>query len=148
MRMPVRTLFVAAIALLGATAAQAQITETITFKTNFPFTVGNTTYPAGSFNVKRADDTDVSVLEITNGTTATLFAIEPESQAPTQKVKDEVVFKKYGDNYVLSDIWDSVDGTGARAEVSRAEQRHAKKHGTPTKASVKSARMKMKTSGS
>lgn len=145
MRMPVPTLLcAAALALIGATSVHAQVTETITFKTTFPFTVGNTTYPAGSFTVKRADDNDLSVLEITNGTTATIFEIEPESAAPTQKVKDEVVFKKYGEHYVLSDIWDSADASGARAQVSRAEQRHAKKHGgEPMKTSVKSSRAKM-----
>jgi hypothetical protein len=148
MRMPVSTLLcAAAITLIGAMPARAQVTETITFKTTFPFTVGNTTYPAGSFTVKRADDNDLSVLEITNGTTGTIFEVQPESAPPTEKVKDEVVFKKYGEHYVLSDIWDSADASGARAQVSRAEQRHAKKHGgEPTKTSVKSSRMKMKSS--
>jgi hypothetical protein len=55
-------------------------------------------------------------------------------------VKDEVVFKKYGNQYVLSEIWDSADGTGARLAVSQSEQRHAKKEGTPTKESVTTSR--------
>jgi hypothetical protein len=141
MKIAIRTgMFVVLAGLMGATVASAQVTETIQFQTTFPFTVGNTSYPAGSFTIKPAEDTDLSVLEISNGTTTTLLVVEAESPEPNQPVKDEVVFKKYGDQYVLSDIWDQSDGTGARAEMSRAEQRQAKQQGTPTKESVSTSR--------
>jgi hypothetical protein len=140
MKITIRTLtFVMLAGLLSATAASAQVTERMQFTTTFPFTAGNTKYPAGSFTISPSDDTDNGVLEISNGTTTTLLVVEPESANPNQPVKDEVVFKKYGDQYVLSDIWDSADGTGARLETSKAEQRHAKK-GAPTKESVSASR--------
>ena len=133
-------MFVAAAALIGATVASAQVTETVQFKTAFPFTVGNTTYPAGSFTIKPADDGDNTLLEVSNGSIATLLLVEPEQPNPNQPVKDEVVFKKYGDRYVLSDIWDQADGTGVRAQPSIAERRHAAKHGEPTRESVSTSK--------
>jgi hypothetical protein len=134
-------MFASLTTLIGATAASAQMTERMQFKTTFPFTAGNTTYPAGTFSVKPADDADNTVLEISNGTTTTLLVVQPEELHPNQKVKDEVVFRKYGDRYVLSDIWDASSGTGARAEMSAAERRHAAKHhGKPTKESVPSSK--------
>jgi hypothetical protein len=141
MMMFIRTLMFGALTtLMGATAAHAQVTEAMQFKTTFPFTVGNTKYPAGSFTIKPADDGDNTVLELTNGKITTVVLVEPEAPNPNQAVKDEVVFNKYGDEYVLNEIWDSADGTGARAERSLAETRHAKKHGAPTKESVSSSR--------
>jgi hypothetical protein len=142
MKIGIRTAtFVMLAGLVGASAAHAQVTDTMQFKTAFPFTVGNTTYPAGSFTVKPADDVDLNVMELSNGTTTTLITLEPEMPAPNQSLKDEVVFKKYGDKYVLSDIWDSAAGSGARAEMSTAEKRHAKKNGPPTKESVQCSKL-------
>jgi hypothetical protein len=142
MKNGIRTLtFITLTALLGATAAHAQVTEAVHFKTAFPFTVGNTTYPAGTFTVKPADDGDYSVLEISNGKITTLLEVEPETAGANQRVKDEVVFNKYGDQYVLSDIWDQADQSGVHAQPSKAGQRHAKKHGAePTKESVSTAK--------
>jgi hypothetical protein len=142
MKIGVRTLlFVMLTGLVGATAASAQVTETMQFKTTFPFTVGNTTFPAGSFTVKPADDGDNTVLEISSGKTVALLEVEPETMGPNQQVRDEVVFKKYGDQYVLCDIWDQADGSGVHAQTSRAEQRYAKKHGgEPTRESVSVSR--------
>ena len=142
MKTTVRTMmFVTLTALVGATAAHAQVTDKMEFKTAFPFTVGNTKYPAGSFTVRPADETDPNVLEITNGTITTLVMVEPELPRPTQAVKDEVVFKKYGNEYVLREIWDGADGTGARTEMSPAERHHSKKNGAPTKESVTASKI-------
>jgi hypothetical protein len=142
MKIGIRTLmFVTLTGLVGATTANAQVTETMQFKTAFPFTVGNTTYPAGTFTVKPADDGDNTVLEISDGKTTTLLEVQPETAGPNQRVNDEVVFKKYGNQYVLCDIWDQADGSGVRTETSRAEQRYAKKHGAePTRESVSASR--------
>jgi hypothetical protein len=135
-------MFVPLVGLLGVTAAHAQVTETIQFKTAFPFTVGDTTLPAGHYTIRPANDgTDLSVLEISNGMRSALLLVEPESPRNiNQPVKDEVVFNKYGDRYVLSDIWDAADGSGSHVEMSPAEQRQIAQSGSPTQESVNSVR--------
>ena len=53
----------------GAALAHAQVTDPVEFTTSFPFTVGNTTMPAGSYEIRR--DTD-------NGT---VYRIESAEEA-------------------------------------------------------------------
>jgi hypothetical protein len=128
-------------ALAGVATAQAQITVPMEFKTAFSFSAGNTTFPAGRFTIRPVDDNEPSVLELSNGTVTTLVVVQPQSGNANDPVKDVVVFNKYsGDQYVLSEIWDSTDQSGARTEASVVEQRHAKKHGTPAKESVTATR--------
>jgi hypothetical protein len=48
----------------------------------------------------------------------------------------QVVFNKYGDQYVLSQIWDTADGSGAKLEATPVERRLAEQRGSPTTESV------------
>jgi hypothetical protein len=50
MRMATRLVLAAAVFVTAtAASANAQVTDRITFKTNFAFVAGNTTLPAGSY---------------------------------------------------------------------------------------------------
>jgi hypothetical protein len=125
--------------LLGSivpVAAGVQIISRITFSTTFPFTVGNTKFPAGSYSIRPLDD-DSEIMEISSadGKTSALFETM-STELPRPPSKGEVVFKKYGDNYVLSEIYEPGSKTGAMAIKSHAERQHAKKGGTPSKESV------------
>jgi hypothetical protein len=117
-------------------AAGVQITSRVTFSTTFPFTVGNTKFPPGSYSIKPMDDNS-EIMEITSadGKTSALFETTA-AEAAKMPSKGEVVFKKYGDNYVLSEIFEPGSKTGSMTIKSHAEQQHAKKNGTPTKESV------------
>jgi hypothetical protein len=125
--------------LLGAIVpviAGVQIINRVTFSTTFPFTVGNTKFPAGSYSIKPLDD-DSEIMEISSadGKTSALFETMA-TELPKTPSKGEVVFKKYGDNYVLSEIYEPGSKTGAMTIKSHAERQHAKKGSTPTKESV------------
>jgi hypothetical protein len=124
--------------LIGsATAIAQQFSDKVAFATTFPFSVGNTTLPAGKYVVRPLED-DKSVLEVSgvNTTTTVMFDVEPTSSEQPHN-KGEVVFKKYGDKYVLSEVWQEGSTAGALAVKSRLEQMHEKKAGAaPTKQSV------------
>jgi hypothetical protein len=125
--------------LLGSivpVTAGVQIISRVTFSTTFPFTVGNTKLPAGSYSIRPLDD-DSNVMEISSadGKTSALFETRT-TELPNTPSKGEVVFKKYGDNYVLSEIYEPGSKTGAMTIESHAERQHAKKSSTPTKESV------------
>jgi hypothetical protein len=125
--------------LLGAIVpitAGVQITSRVTFSTTFPFTVGNTKFPPGSYSIKPLDD-DSEIMEISSadGKTSALFETLA-AELPKTPSKGEVVFKKYGDSYVLSEIYEPGSKTGAMTIKSHAERQHAKKSGTPSKESV------------
>jgi hypothetical protein len=125
--------------LLGAivpVTAGVQIINRVTFSTTFPFTAGNTKFPAGSYSIRPLDD-DSEIMEISSadGKISALFETMT-TELPRTPSKGEVIFKKYGDSYVLSEIYEPGSKTGAMTIKSHAERQHAKKSGAPTKESV------------
>jgi hypothetical protein len=127
MKLLVRSFGVAGALLMlaGVHDASAQITDSVEFTTSFPFTVGNATVPAGSYTV--APDVDnPSILQLTGGRTSVLFETN-SAQARETPSKTEVVFKRYGDGYVLKDIWMEGESIGAESLTAEPE-RHMMKH--------------------
>ncbi len=121
---------------IGPASARSQITTGVTFKTAFPFTIGNTKLPAGSYTIRPMEDgSDIMEISSADGKTSALFETMT-SDLPKTPSKGEVVFKKYDDNYVLSEIYEQGSKSGAMVIKSHAERQHAKKSGAPTKESV------------
>jgi hypothetical protein len=106
--------------LAGVQNASAQLDETVEFTTSFPFTVGYATVPAGTYTV-RPDDDNPRILELSGGHTAVLFQTYIV-EAANRPAKTEVVFKRYGDGYVLKDLW--VEGSDSGAESTAVEAEH------------------------
>jgi hypothetical protein len=112
--------------LAGVQNASAQITGPVEFTTSFPFTVGNAMVPAGSYTIT-PDDTDPQILELT-GAHGSVFFQTDYAEARQTPSKTEVVFKRYGDRYVLKNIW--VVGSTSGAETTAVEgERHVLKRG-------------------
>jgi hypothetical protein len=105
----------------GIQSASAQITYPVEFTTSFPFTVGNSTVPAGSYTVT-PDDDNPAMLRVTGAHTSVF--VETQNAAPRQvPAKTEVVFNRYGDGYVLKAIW--IEGSNEGAETLPVEgERH------------------------
>jgi hypothetical protein len=97
---------------------------TVEFATSFPFTVGLATVPAGSYTI-RPDDDNPAILLLTGARASVMFqTISAEAREVPSKT--EVVFKRYGNGYVLKDIW--VEGSTIGAEATPAEgERHIAK---------------------
>jgi hypothetical protein len=111
----------------GVQNARAQIIDTVDFTTTFPFTVGNTSVPAGSYTI-RPDADNNQVLELTGSNASVLFQVDPASARQTPS-KTELVFSRYGNAYVLKNIW--VEGSNSGVETIPAEgERHASKNST------------------
>jgi hypothetical protein len=112
-------------AVAGGHTASAQIATSIEFTTSFPFTVGNATMPAGSYTVTPVDEGQ-QVLELTGEKTSVLFLIENVQPKETPS-KDEIVFTRYGDHYVLKNIFTAGSDIGYVSEAALGE-RHVSKH--------------------
>jgi hypothetical protein len=131
-------LFTAVATVSGAALAHAQVIDPVEFTTPFAFTVGNTTMPAGSYEIRR---------DIDNGTVyriesqkskqhiGTLFEVENTSmnKAPA---KSEVVFKHYGQGYVLKSVWEEGSSEGIQTVQTEAERHHVKGGGAVTETGV------------
>jgi hypothetical protein len=114
------------LSLVGAQVARAQITGPIEFTTTFPFTVGYAVVPAGTYTIK-PDDDNSKILELSGAHTGVLFQTD-DVQARQAPSKTEVVFKRYGDGYLLKDIWLEGSGTGSET-IAVESERHMAKHG-------------------
>jgi hypothetical protein len=128
MKSLVRSLGIAGTVLMLASVqnASAQVVDAIEFTTAFPFTVGNSMVPAGRYTIT-PDDDNPAILELTGGRAAVLFETR-SAEAPKTPSKTEVVFKRYGDGYVLKDIWIDGENTGAETLAAEGERHHMKKH--------------------
>lgn len=115
---------------LGGHAALAQIENQIEINVPFPFYVENTQLPPGRYIIRRADETDPTLLEMrsADGKTA-VFIKGIAAQATNPPEKTALVFKKYGDQEILSQIWEAANTWGLEIPHSRTEDRAAAKGG-------------------
>jgi hypothetical protein len=120
--------------LAGVQNASAQITDPVEFTTAFPFTVGYASVPAGSYTI-RPDSDDPAMFELTGPHGSVLFQTQ-NTEARKTPAKTEVVFKRYGDGYVLKDIWLEGSNPGAEAIVVEGERHLAKRHATASEERV------------
>jgi hypothetical protein len=115
--------------LVAVQVPSAQVTGNVEFTTSFPFVVGNTTVPAGSYTL-RADDDNPEIMELRGPQTTVLFEVQP-TEALDVAPQTEISFQRYGDTYVLKTV--SLEGSAEGAESVTAEaERHQAKNGTPT----------------
>ena len=128
----VRSFAIASVMLMlaGVHGASAQIISPVEFTTTFPFAVGNTTVPAGSYTIT-PDIDNPSILELTGKGMSVFFQVDA-TQAPDRSPKTEVVFKRYGNGYVLKDIWMEGDRAGAETLTLEAENHLSKRSGKAT----------------
>ena len=105
--------------IASAGAAHAQISTPIKFTTSFPFMVGHTSMPAGSYTLSPVE-IDGSMMELSDGHHSVFVMTERDSPkvAPRQ---DEVTFAKNGNTYTLREVWDASALTGAEAVAPHAE---------------------------
>ena len=120
----------------GVQHAGAQIVDPVEFTTTFPFTVGSATMPAGSYTV-RPDMDDASILQLTGAHTSVFF--ETTNVPATRPAKTEVVFKRYGDTYILKDIYVVGSDIGVESVSAEGERHAAKKSATASEHRIAAA---------
>jgi len=127
----VKTQFISRLLILvlltagGAIRANAQALAEGTIEADVPFAfiVGEKTFPAGKYTLKRADDTNPGVLEIQNDSgRGTIFFDVETAQTNENPRQTKLVFEKIGDQYFLSEIWASDTNVGYRLPKTNAEK--------------------------
>jgi hypothetical protein len=104
--------------------AHAQITGEIEANIPFQFHAGNTKLPPGKYVIHPLDNTDLSVMEISNadGSTSALFEVR-DAQDNSAPAKTELIFNKYGNRYFLAKLFDEGNPDGSTVDESRYEKR-------------------------
>ena len=104
-------LFALAISLamqMGA-VAHAQTTH-LNVTVPFEFTVGDTTLPAGEYDIQATGPWGGKVLSICNRKAkASAFVISPSYVAAKSSKRSELVFTRYGQQYFLAEVWGAND---------------------------------------
>jgi hypothetical protein len=117
------------IGVIAVNNAQAQLVERLRFTTSFPFTVGNTNFPAGNYLIGPADDNNDGVLRISGGHLAAFMTVIPDGAKANEPKDNELTFERLGDHYVLAQIWDASDQTATEPAQFAAEMRHEQPRG-------------------
>ena len=107
-------------ALMPATLARAQRPSMIA-NVPFAFQEGNRAFPAGTY---RIDFQQEDMILLRNSKTDSL-AYLMTNQAERVKVSQSgsIIFRKYGDQYFLSDLWLPNRNSGRRLPMSKEEKR-------------------------
>lgn len=119
-----------ALVMLGGGAARASIDESVEFKTSFPFAVGGTTVPAGTYTI-HPDSDNANVLELSGRGVGVFFEVRDQT-ASTPASASELVFERYGDRYALHSIWVQGEKEGVVTAAGEPERHLAKVSGQPT----------------
>ena len=106
----------------------AQIDSGVTIRANIPyaFVVNNTTLPAGTYDIKVADDgSDLNVLVIRSVDRKKISVLFDTESTEAKRVMQtsELVFDKIGDTYFLSRVFLSGDQSGNQLEKSKMQRR-------------------------
>jgi hypothetical protein len=146
MRSLIRSIGIAGgiLVLAGVQNASAQIEYALDFTTSFPFTVGSATVPAGSYTI-RPDGDSPDLLQL-SGKDVNVFFAANRAEARERPAQTEVVFKRYGDGYVLKDIWLEASSGGYETLAAEGERHLTKRHGSASSEEHVGARKSASTS--
>ena len=116
----------AAVLLLLAMFATAQITNEITFDTTFPFYVGNARMPPGTYRVTQVRNVDFLLLiEDANESHSAFIEFTP-THADSPHPQTDVTFNRYGKVDFLSQLWIHGQSYGMQMLPGKAEELAAK----------------------
>jgi len=135
-----KLIMLSVLGVLTSVSAHAQAGRQFTVTIPFNFYVAGKTLPAGQYHVRRStEDSEGLVLRGTDGRTG-LFVLTRGIQNKEVQQESKLVFRRYGDQYFLGEVWISGRSTGRELPSSRKErltkQESAKHGGNPEKVAV------------
>lgn len=136
---------------LGAIlTTNAQIDSGVTIRANIPhaFVVNNTTLPAGTYEIRVAeDDADLNMLEIRSVNRKITVLFDTESTEAKRIMKtSELAFDKIGDTYFLSRVFLSGDQSGNQLVKSKRQRRLEERGLTAENHSIEGSAVQTKSS--
>jgi hypothetical protein len=112
----------------GGIIANAQISSGVTIQASVPFAfvVGDTTLPAGKYDVRVVDGDTLNVLELQSvkgGISVMVDTVDAQTNRDQILNRGDLVFDKIGDKYFLSQVWMAGSASGNELIKSRMEKR-------------------------
>jgi hypothetical protein len=126
------------IAILGllfvitATAAQAQIHTDGIVKVSVPFafSVGDKSFPAGEYTVRRVSQgSDSFFIQSRDTNEVQSILTVGKIKASSDDLQAKLVFKNHNGHYFLSQVWTPASSTGNQLKMTKLERELAKNEG-------------------
>ena len=109
------------ISAVGSANAQ---TSSINISIPFDFVVENQTLPAGEYSIQSAVGGRIMLRSHDGANATTVLTLPVKSQQASSETK--LVFKRFGDQYFLSQVWSQGANVGREVLAGRSEQEAAK----------------------
>ena len=113
------SLFVAAV----ATTVFAQVRPQLRADIPFSFHVGSATLPSGKYTVNRPASTNGMLLVRSEKGGKSAYAISNNKEKGIEASNTRLVFRRYGDQYFLSQVWVKGETAGITIPVSKEEKK-------------------------
>jgi hypothetical protein len=106
--------------------AQAQTRSRLTAHIPFAFQIGDKTLPAGDYSVRRLSQSAL-LIESADGETRALAQAQRSVQdkATAKQTTEKLVFRQYGEQYFLAQVWMIRGGAGRELNMTNAERKAA-----------------------
>jgi hypothetical protein len=111
---------------VAAVSVMAQVRSRVTAQIPFAFSVANQTMPAGSYAIQSQAGANQMVLIRSNDSKAAVFALTQGKQAKNTPDNTKLVFRRYGSQYYLAQIWTKGEEAGTEFPVSKSERQTMK----------------------
>jgi hypothetical protein len=110
------------IALFSAMPLAAQVAYGVKFTTPFPFYVGNTQMPSGSYLLTQPDDLTKAIAVVTSadGLHSTFIGVTP-TQSLNPPRQSKIIFEKYGNTLYFNRVLLQGDTYGIVADSTKSE---------------------------
>ena len=111
---------------LTVVSVQAQSKNRLTAHVPFAFQIGDKTLPAGDYSVKRISQNGLLV-QSADGKENVIAQAQGSVQnnANEKPSTEKLVFRQYGDQYFLAQVWMIRSNTGRELNMSDAERKSA-----------------------
>lgn len=113
------SLFVAVVASSVIAQGRPQVRADIPFS----FHVGTTVLPAGKYTLNRPASTNGMILVRSEKGGKAAYAISNNKESSSEPRNSRLVFRRYGDQYFLAQIWTKGDTAGVSFPVSKEEKK-------------------------
>ena len=111
---------------LTVVSVEAQYERRITAHVPFAFQIGNKTLPAGDYSVKRFSQNALLVTSADGEQSVIAQAPRSiEDNANAKPSTEKLVFRQYGDQYFLAQVWTARGSAGRALDMTKAERKAA-----------------------
>jgi hypothetical protein len=111
--------------MLAVVSVQAQSGGKLEVTVPFDFQIGDQTLPAGEYSIKRLTQNSMLV-ESADGQRSVIAQTPGAVEKSGKAARERVVFRQYGDQYFLAQVWMVRDGAGRGLIKSDAERQAAR----------------------